>query len=113
MHLQREAVAAVCAGHDCVVSGPRSSLRGRLESIAVQNLVVRVRGLLVPVLLTSDPAQVCLPTGAGKSLCFQAVAVLLRCTTIVVSPLIALMQDQVPCSSWHCDHLHDAGPLLA
>ncbi|MFK8053504.1 MAG: DNA helicase RecQ [Woeseiaceae bacterium] len=50
---------------------------------------------VVDSVLEGRDALVILPTGAGKSLCYQLPALMMPGLTIVVSPLIALMQDQV------------------
>jgi ATP-dependent DNA helicase RecQ len=46
-------------------------------------------------LLAGRSALAVFPTGSGKSLCYQLPALLLDGLTVVVSPLIALMKDQV------------------
>ena len=46
-------------------------------------------------LLRGEDALAVMPTGAGKSICFQLPALLLPGVTLVVSPLISLMKDQV------------------
>ncbi len=50
---------------------------------------------LISWALAGENALAVLPTGHGKSLCYQAAAMLLGGTSVVVSPLIALMRDQV------------------
>src|SRR5688572_19933892 len=50
---------------------------------------------VVDTLLSGKSALAIFPTGAGKSLCYQLPALLLDGVTVVVSPLIALMKDQI------------------
>lgn len=56
---------------------------------------------LIECVLAGRDALGILPTGAGKSLCYQLPALFLDGAVVVVSPLIALMQDQL-------DHLNEA-----
>ena len=57
---------------------------------------------LVKAILNGQDCLGVMPTGAGKSICYQIPATLLDGLTIVISPLVSLMKDQV-------DGLEDAG----
>ncbi len=58
------------------------SFRGEQQAV-IDNVIAGQHGLVI------------MPTGGGKSLCYQVPALMLSGTAVIISPLIALMQDQV------------------
>ena len=86
----------------CVMDDPHAVLRDRfgLDDFRVGQQAVIDR------LLAGKNVAAVFPTGGGKSLCYQLPSQLLSGTTVVVSPLIALMKDQ-------CDALARRGIAAA
>uniref|UniRef100_A0A1A7WRW1 ATP-dependent DNA helicase n=1 Tax=Iconisemion striatum TaxID=60296 RepID=A0A1A7WRW1_9TELE len=83
-----------------------TSLKQALKShFGFDNFRSKLQEDVVKAVIRGDrDVFVCMPTGAGKSLCYQLPAVLARGITLVISPLIALIQDQV-------DHLKERNIL--
>jgi ATP-dependent DNA helicase RecQ len=84
-------------GYDRAVTAPPGSTRAR-------ELLARVFGHsdfrgrqeeIVDHVVAGGDALVLMPTGGGKSICYQLPALLREGTALVVSPLLALMKDQV------------------
>jgi ATP-dependent DNA helicase RecQ len=87
---------------DCIppISSPASVpaaavIRSRLQQIFGYADFRPPQGEIVQTLLTQQDAVIVLPTGGGKSICFQLPALMQTGLTLVVSPLVALMENQV------------------
>ncbi len=73
----------------------QQSLSGRLKQTFGYDEFRPLQREIMEVSLAGRDAVAILPTGAGKSLCYQLPALVRDGLTVVVSPLIALMKDQV------------------
>lgn len=70
-------------------------LRAKLKEIFGFDNFKGDQEVIIESLLEGNDTFVIMPTGGGKSMCYQLPAMLLRGTAVVVSPLIALMKNQV------------------
>jgi ATP-dependent DNA helicase RecQ len=94
-----------------VMASPPHPPREPVTPAKLRNTLKKVFGLralrpgqaeVIERVLAGDSTLAVMPTGAGKSLCYQLPAVLNEALTVVISPLIALMKDQ-------CDALNERG----
>ncbi len=94
---QPDAIYRHLSGPERIAVDPQEAHRVRLAAIrhfGFSELRPAQLEIMASVLRGTSVLAV-LPTGAGKSLCFQLPALLLPRATLVISPLIALMKDQV------------------
>lgn len=78
-----------------MLMNPQSSPQQILETCFKQPAFRPGQEQVIGALLSGRNALAVFPTGGGKSLCYQLPALMLDGLTVVVSPLIALMKDQV------------------
>ncbi|HJQ57893.1 MAG TPA: DNA helicase RecQ [Vineibacter sp.] len=77
------------------MNAPPDAARTLLKSVFGFDAFRPGQDEIIAALLQGEDVLAVMPTGAGKSLCYQLPALVLGGLTIVVSPLIALMRDQV------------------
>jgi ATP-dependent DNA helicase RecQ len=72
-----------------------STVRAKFKQIWGYDDFRSPQGEIVQTLLSGQDALILMPTGGGKSICFQLPALLQTGLTLVISPLVALMENQV------------------
>ena len=77
------------------MSTTKSDLHAALKKYFGFNKFMGLQEGVVESILSKNHTFVIMPTGGGKSLCYQLPALMQEGTAIVVSPLIALMKNQV------------------
>ncbi|MEM1306066.1 MAG: DNA helicase RecQ [Pseudomonadota bacterium] len=83
------------AGAASASTGTRAAANAVLSNVFGYKAFRSHQADIVETVIDGGDALVLMPTGGGKSLCYQVPALVRPGTAIVVSPLIALMQDQV------------------
>jgi ATP-dependent DNA helicase RecQ len=92
---QQVLAAAVEEAEEVEDDEPESELEAKLREVFGFNAFRPLQEDAVRATLDGEDVLVVMPTGAGKSLCFQLPAAISDGVTLVVSPLVALMRDQV------------------
>ena len=76
----------------------------KIENYSLRDLLKKIFGFdsfkgnqetIIKSVLAGENTFVIMPTGGGKSMCYQLPAIINKGTSIIISPLIALMKNQV------------------
>jgi ATP-dependent DNA helicase RecQ len=78
-----------------MVKPPHTSIHATLKNVFGFDTFREGQEAIISKILEGKSALAVFPTGSGKSLCYQLSALHLEGLTLVISPLIALMKDQI------------------